>query len=141
MMKNRKGFIAISCSIAAVVIGYIIWWNVPCSIISIEPAEVSKIEVFDGNTGKSVTITDVNDIEHIIENLSAVTLRKDKISLGYMGYSFRTTIYKVGGDVYKKFIINSKDTIRKDPFFYRDSSESIDYKYIREIVDKYAKWT
>lgn len=56
-----------------------------------------------------------------------------------MGYSYRTSVYKVNGDVYKKFIINSSDTIRRDPFFYRDSSESIDYKFIRELFDKNIK--
>ncbi len=138
-MKNRK-LIGI-CLIVVSIIGGLIWWNIATSITNIPPTEVSKIEIFDGNTGKSVVITDATNIEHIIENLNAVSIKKEKVSLGYMGYSFRTTIYKTDGTVYKKFIINSSNTIRKDPFFYRVSSESIDYNYIQELIDNKANST
>jgi hypothetical protein len=56
-----------------------------------------------------------------------------------MGCGYITTVYKANGNVYKKFIINSSDTIRKDPFFYQDSSGSIDSEYIHKLFDKYAK--
>lgn len=85
-----------------------------------------------------VTLTN-NVVKHIIQNLNTVNLKKEKISMGYTGYSYRTTIYRVNGDVYKEFIINSSDTIRKDPFFYRDSSESIDYNFIKELFEKNIK--
>lgn len=134
-MKNKKMLIGI-CAIFVIIIGSLIWWNAPCSITDIEPLEVSKIGIFNGNTGKLITITDTTDIEHIIKNLNAVSLKKEKISLGYMGYSYRITVYKANGGVYKKFIINSSDTIRKDPFFYRDNSGSIDYKYIQKLFNK-----
>lgn len=134
-MKNKKMLIGI-CAIFVIIIGSLIWWNAPCSITDIEPLEVSKIGIFNGNTGKLITITDTTDIEHIIKNLNAVSLKKEKISLGYMGYSYRITVYKANGGVYKKFIINSNDTIRKDPFFYRDNSGSIDYKYIQKLFNK-----
>lgn len=134
----KKILIGILCAFV-VIVGSLIWWNSSSSITNIAPSEISKIEVFSGNTGKSITITDANDIEHIIKNLNTVSLKKGKISLFYMGYSYRVTLYKVSGDVYKKFIINSSDTIRKDPFFYRDSSGSIDYKYIQKLFDNNAK--
>lgn len=125
--------------IIVVVAAGLIWWNSPCTITDISPEKVSKIEIFNGGTGKEYTITDEFDIIHIIRNLNEVSLKREKISLGYMGYSLRTTIYKHNGNVYKRFIINSRDTIRKDPFFYRDSSESIDYDYIQKIIDKFDK--
>jgi hypothetical protein len=137
-MKNKKLLIGI-CVIFVIIIGSLIWWNAPCSITNIAPSEVSKIEIFDGNTGKSITITNTTDIEHIINNINMISLKKEKISLGYMGYSYRTTVYKVNGNVYKKFIINSSDTIRRDPFFYRDSTVSIDYKYIQKLFNKGVK--
>lgn len=138
-MKSKKTFLGILCAIVVLITGGLIWWNAPCSITNITPSEVSKIEVFDGNTGKTITITDITDIKHIIENLNSVSLKKEEISLFYMGYSFNTTIYKANGDVYKKFIINSNNTIRKDPFFYQDSSDSIDYSYIQKLISKNAK--
>ena len=134
-MKNRK----LICLIVVSIIGGLIWWNIATPIVDISPTEVSKIEFFDGNTGKSVIITDAPDIKQIIENLNAVPVKKEKVSSGYMGYSIRTTIYKTDGTVYKKFIINSSNTIRKDPFFYRASSDSIDYNYIQELIDHKAR--
>jgi len=62
-----------------------------------------------------------------------------KSIIGWMGYSFKTTIYKANGKVYKKFIINSTDTIRNDPFFYKDSLSSIDYAYIRNLIKEQVK--
>lgn len=48
------------------------------------------------------------------------------------------TIYLSDGneaDGWNNFIINSEDTIRKDPFFYQTASEKIDYEYIADIVN------
>jgi len=135
-MKSKKVFISIFCVIIVSIIGSFVWWNTSISIINMAPSEVSKIEIFDGNTGELIIITDSTDIEHIITNLNMVSLNKEKISLGYSGYSYRTIVYKANGDVYKKIIINSSSTIRKDPFFYLDSSESIDYGYIQRLFNK-----
>jgi len=43
-----------------------------------------------------------------------------------MRYLYRTTIYKVGGNLYKEFIINSNDSIRKACSFI----EIVKVKYI-----------
>jgi len=116
-----------------------IWWLVPSKMIKINPEEVMKIEIFNGNNGKEIVITERSEIEHIINNIKSISFRKGRISIGYMGYSFRTTIYKSNGSVYKTFIINSEDTIRKDPFFYRDSTRSIDYNFIKDLFENNIK--
>jgi hypothetical protein len=134
-VKNKKAIIGI-LFVAAVVVGVLIWWNLPYTITDIDPSNVSKIEVFDGNTGKSFSITDNNDIKYIVTNLNSLSLNKEKLSLGYMGYSFKTKIFGDDGDLYKEFIINSNDMIRKDPFIYRDSSKSIDYEYIQRLFER-----
>ena len=134
-MKKKRLFIKI-CFILVFVFGGFIWYNVPCSITNIAPSEVSEIEILDGNTGKSISITNAIDIEHIINNINMVSLKKEKISLLNTGYSYRIKVYKVNRDVYKEFIINSNNTIRKDPFFYRDSTNSIDYNYIQKLFKK-----
>jgi hypothetical protein len=133
-MKSKKILLGILCVIAAIFIGGLIWWNRESSIMNISSEKVSKIEIFDGGTGKEITITDSANIKQIVDNLNSVSLKKDKLSLGYIGYSFRTTIYKANGNVYKQFMINSNNTIRKAPFFYRDSSESIDYDYLKALM-------
>ncbi|MFC7681719.1 hypothetical protein [Paenibacillus sp. GCM10028914] len=111
------------------------WWVTPTKMVRISHKDVQKIEIFNGSTGEDIVISDRSEIEHIINNLKTISFKKEKISIGYMGYSFRTTIYKTNGGVYKQFIINSKNTIRKDPFFYKDSSGSIDYKYIETLFE------
>jgi hypothetical protein len=62
-------------------------------------------------------------------------LKRDKLSIGMKGYSYSITIYKENNEIYKKFIINSKNTIRKDPFFYKDDTNSIDYDYIYNLIN------
>lgn len=106
----------------------------PHKIINIEPTKVSKITIFDGNTGNETDITDEKKINQIITNLNAVTFQKGKPSFGYMGYSFRTTIFDEDGKELKEFIINSSDTIRYKGFFYTSKRNAIDYGYIEELV-------
>lgn len=133
-MKPKKILIG-GCIALVLILGLLIWWRTPYSMIKIAPTEVSNIAIFNGNTGESITVTNASDIEHIIQNLKGVKLHREKLSIGYVGYTFRITIYKVNGEIYQEFIINSNDTIRKDPFFYRDPSESIDYEFIRELFE------
>jgi hypothetical protein len=55
-----------------------------------------------------------------------------------MGYNFKVTIYLSDGNEagdWNNFIINSDDTIRKDPFFYSVTKGNIDYSYIEGIVE------
>lgn len=136
-MKRKKLVVILGVALVVMVV-FFVWWNVPSSLTNISPSEVSKIEFFDGGTGNSITVADAAEIKHIINNLNAVSVKKRKVSLGYLGYSFKTTIYRTNGAVYKTFMINSNDSIRKDPFFYHDSSESIDYRYIQVLFDKRA---
>lgn len=135
-MSTKRKIMLVILSVVLVLGAYFIFSFIPHKLVNIEPSEVSSVYIFDGATGKEFSITGRNDIEHIIGNLNSITFKKDGWSLGYMGYSFRTTIYKANGKVYKEFIINSADTVRDDPFFYRDSTNSIDYSYIRNLIDK-----
>lgn len=107
----------------------------PHKIVNIAPSEVSSIHIFDGNTGKSISITNKNNIKHIIKNLNSIIFSKGQLAVWYMGYSFKVTIYKNDESVYKEFIINSKDTIRNGLFFLKDKSNSIDYDYIKRLLD------
>ncbi|MDR7073566.1 hypothetical protein J2X07_002553 [Fictibacillus barbaricus] len=109
---------------------------IPHKILSIEPTEVSKITIFDGNTGIKTIITDKNNINHIINNFNDVTFQKGKSSFGYMGYSFRTTIFDNEGKVTKEFTINSSDTIIYNGFFFKTKDNAIEYDYLEKLVSK-----
>lgn len=135
MNKKAKTVIAVLAVLAA---GFLLWYNLPIKLLDLEPQNVMEIKVFNGNTGKLTHITDEEEIEHIIENLNDVKIKRYKPSVGYSGYSFKMTIYLTDGneaDGWNNFIINSEDTIRKDPFFYRVTEGNIDYEYIESITE------
>ena len=70
--------------------------------------------------------------------MNDVEVKRAKLSVGYSGYSFKVTIYLSDGneaDDWNNFIINSDDSIRKDPFFYSVTKGKIDYNYIEDIVE------
>lgn len=134
-LKKKKMGLLLAAVIIVIATSYALTY-IPHKIVNIAPSKVSTIKIFDGGTGKSIVITDRKNIEHIIGNLNNIKFKKGKSSLGYKGYSFNTTIYKNSGAVYKQFIINSKDTIRKDPFFYSNSTKSIDFDYISSLIRK-----
>lgn len=135
-MKKRA---AIFASIAAILLVIIaIWFNATIDLMNLNTNEVAEIVVFNGNTGKETRITDESQIENIINNLNDIKMKRWQPSVGYMGYSFKVTIYLSDGkkaDGWNDFIINSGDTIRKDPFFYTVVESGIDYDYIGSIVD------
>lgn len=135
MNKKAKTVIAVLVVLAA---GFLLWYNLPIKLLDLEPKNVMEITVFNGNTGKLTHITDEEEIENIIENLNEVKIKRYKPSVGYSGYSFKMTIYLTDGneaDGWNNFIINSEDTIRKDPFFYRVTEGNIDYEYIESITE------
>ena len=124
----KKKMIILLSAMVICLIGIIVWYNVSLNLTDLVP---------DGNSGETTHITDEQQIQHIIQNLNDVTVKKWKPSVGYTGYSFKITIYLSDGneaDGWNNFIINSEDTIRKDPFFYSVVTGKIDYNYIKSIV-------
>ncbi|OCT16689.1 hypothetical protein A8709_08450 [Paenibacillus pectinilyticus] len=99
-------------------------------------AEVSKIIIFNGGTGVELELTNKDDIEHIINNLRGITFQKGKSSFGYMGFSFKTTVYDKKGKPVKQLIINSEDTVRYKGYFYKAKGSLIDYTYIKKKFEK-----
>ncbi|WP_186577720.1 hypothetical protein [Aquibacillus kalidii] len=131
-MYKRKWIIL---AIPIVLVLIFILTFIPHKVVKIDPNNVSKITVFDGNTGNEIEITDNNDISHIINNLNNVTFQKEKLSIGYMGFNFRATIFDSKGNEIKSLIINSSKTIRYRGFFYRSTNIPIDYNYIEKLVE------
>lgn len=126
--------------LSAVVIlltGIIVWFNIPLDLMDLDSNEVMEIIVFNGNSGNATHITDTEQIQHIVENLNDIEVKRSKPSFGYSGYSFKVTIYLSAGNEandWNDFIISSNDTIRKDLFFYSATKRNIDCSYIESIV-------
>ena len=133
----KKKPLIFSFVIIVVLIFGVVWYYSPLKLLKLNSDEVSEISIFDGNTGTLLNITEKNDIDYIIKNLNSVKLKRGKVSIGYLGYSFKTTIYLTGGkeaNGWNNFIISSNDMIRKDPFFYHVVEGSIDYEYIDKLI-------
>ena len=135
-MKKK---IWIFSSVALLVLaGAAVWYHTPIDLMDLEADEVMEMVVFNGNSGHATHIRDQEQIRHIIHNLNDVKIKRSKPSVGYTGYSFKVTIYLSDGNEagdWNNFIINSEDTIRKDPFFYTVTEGKIDYDYIERIVE------
>lgn len=115
-----------------------IWYHIYVEM-NLKADNVGNIVIFDGNSGTSISITEKEDIQYIIENLNSVRLERSGIAVGNMGYRFRMTLYLSNGEKAKgwnDFIINSSDSIRKDPFFYQAIEGQIDYEYLEDLVEQ-----
>lgn len=95
--------------------------------------EINKIYIFNGNTGKDFTVSDSEQIEYIADNIKNSNLKRDGISLGYVGYGFKLKFLDSQGNVLTEIIVNSEDTIRKDPFFYTNSNEELCFDYLLKL--------
>lgn len=134
----KKKIAILLSAVVLLLIGAVVWFHIPLDLMDLEPNKVMEIVVFNGNSGNTTHITDEEQLQHIIENLNGIEVKRSKPSVGVMGYSFKVTIYLDDGneaDDWNNFIINSDDTIRKDPFFYSVTQGSIDYSYIEKIVE------
>lgn len=116
-----------------------IWYFSPKTFLRrIEPSNVSSISVFDGNTGNGFVIDNPDEIGYIVENIRGIEMTRNKVSVGYVGYSFRMSFYNSNGKEIDSFIINSADTIRDDPFFYRCNG-GLCFDYLKELEDSHIE--
>lgn len=135
-MKLAKKIRVCFLTVVICVIAVAVWYRIPVKLLDADPDSVASVIIFDGNTGRQVEVTDAAQIRHIVENLDGVTLKRGKLSLGYTGYRFRTEVYTYNGDGVKltaRFIVNTADSIRRDPFFYRVESGEVDFNYIQSL--------
>ena len=136
-MKNKKirliiviVFVLISASA--------IWYFMPTAFLSkVKSSDINSISVFDGNTGESFDFSDTDEIRYVVENIQNAEMKRDTLSIGYSGYSFRIRFFDENGKEIESFIINSSNTIRKDPFFYRCDGD-LCFDFLKELEEKYS---
>ena len=73
--------------------GIVVWFNIPLDLMDLDPNEVMELFFFQWQWGKPTHITDKEQIQHIVENLNGVEVKRSKPSLGYMGYSFKELLF------------------------------------------------
>lgn len=130
----RKKWAAAGCIILATVF----WLASPRVFLKgIDPLDVAEIQIFDGNTGDSFSITDEEDVKHIVETVQRVKMKRTGLSIGRMGYRFRLAFLDKDGRRLSRFVLNSATVIRMAPFFYETSEKAEEdplcYTYIEQI--------
>lgn len=134
-MKGQFIKWCILIAVAMLLILGIVWYIAPVGVLNMHAQDVSMIRIFDGTTGQGVDVVDEADLEHIINNLNALRMKRGSLSLGYMGYRFRVTVV-TRNNRQIEFIINSANGIRKDPFFYKIEDSEIDFDFIQALFMK-----
>lgn len=130
---NKKRITAIAIITAVLLIGVFLYMMPKSFGKGIDPKQVHHINVFDGQTGEGFTIDDPAQIRHIVQNIQSIPMHRDGISMGRMGYGFKISyIDENDRDVVPLFYMNSDDTIRKDPFFYRCEG-GLGFDYLKEL--------
>ncbi len=117
------------------VIAAVIWLFIPIKMPAKDASRITAIRVFDGTYGKSITITDPNEIKEIVDTVNSFKLRREMISIGFTGYRFIVEFEPKSG-MWDRFILNSGNTIRQDPFFYHYEGSSLLYNYFDKIFDE-----
>ena len=136
-VKNKKIRLIIVIIFALIAVSAI-WYLLPTIFLSkVEASDIKSISVFDGNTGEGFDFSDTDEIRYVVENIQSAKMKKDTLSIGYMGYSFHISFFDENGNEIESFIINSPNTIRKDPFFYRCDG-NLCFDYLKELEEKYS---
>ena len=136
-MKNKKFRLIIAITFVFVA-ALAIWYFMPTAFLrKVNPSDIKSISVFDGNTGESFDFSDTDEIRYVVENIQSTIMKKDTLSMGYTGYSFRISFFDENEKEMESFIINSSNTIRKDPFFYRCDGD-LCFDYLKELEEKYS---
>lgn len=122
---KKKLFLTLVILLLVVIVG-VVWYITPSKFLkNVSADDIKFIHIFNGNNGSNYTIGEKQQISYIVENLQNISFEKSGLSFGKKGYLYRLTFEDTEGKIIDKFIINSNDTLRNDPFFYHDGSNSI----------------
>ena len=139
-MRKTAIFIAVGIAIVIAVIGVTSWYLSPVNFLyGLDVDDVCVIDVINGSTGHHFSISDTDEIENIVDNIKNAEMKRNKLSFGHDGNSFCLTFKNADGKVLDDFIINSKSTIRDDPFFYECEYFELCFDYLKTLETKYAE--
>lgn len=129
---RKPAFWVTLIAIVTCVIVAIYFMTSPITGMAKNADRVTKITVFDGTSGRELVVTDRDEIDKIVAYVNDMKLQRGKVSLTYSGYHYRITFEPKKGS-WDTFILNSADSVRKDPFFYSVEAETGLYAYLTEL--------
>lgn len=136
---TKKAKYKIILQVIAVLIIIVCWWFLPYKCLnetSID--EILYIEIAYGANGSVKRIENREQINYIVEPIKASRLQKKKLSLGYVGIDIWIAFYNKEKEKIEEFCINNGTVIRKDPYFYVDTSGKMKkcYDYLMSIKEQ-----
>ncbi|MBQ8356705.1 MAG: hypothetical protein IJX39_02735 [Clostridia bacterium] len=148
-MIKKRVLPIVGCAIMALVLILWVVYCLPKTFLSrVDAADVQCIRVFDSSDGSSFVIDEREDINAIVTRLQKTKMKRGKLSSNYDGFRFSLTFVGQDGEVLETLILNSADTIRKDPFFYetKDAGRGLDtddeklpFSELESMKGKYVK--
>lgn len=121
--------------IAFILLVLFLIWFWPASAYSGDPADVEKVFLFDGNTGKSATITSREEIDRIVASLQKVPLRRSfdlRALVPSDGIALEFVISKKNSNEKHRFQICSRKDVKK-AFLYHAYQNEFPYEYYKSL--------
>ncbi|RKJ42137.1 hypothetical protein D7X94_01290 [Acutalibacter sp. 1XD8-33] len=121
--------------VAFILLALILIWLWPVSVYSGNAADIEKIHLFDGNTGKSVSITNREEIDKIVTSLQKVPLRRSfdlRVLIPSDGIALEFVISKKNSNEKSRFQICSDKDVKKT-FLYHAYQNEFPYEYYKSL--------
>lgn len=142
---KKKVFVSVCIMLAVLLVGVIIWWNLPEKRIDVDYDNIEKIVVTDLATGEEFIVTDKHEKMSIVIPYQAEgnSFKKVGISFDDSDYGYQVKIKikdKSSAELngWDEFIVNSDDRIKKGLFYYKqyDADYSV-YVNLRFLLEKF----
>ncbi|ELV04727.1 hypothetical protein, partial [Brachyspira hampsonii] len=95
------------------------------------PESVSKIDI--NYNGKTMIITNTNDINFIIKSLNSISLNKSILKINKSKIGYMVNIYSTNKNIINNLIIYSSETASIGNFYYTDKNIMLPYEYIKNL--------
>ncbi len=132
----RAGVALLSVLLAGMLIGYIWWYSPTFFLKDVIPADVVRIEVFNGSTGQRFSIEDAADMEYIVRKIGDVKMRKEAYE-HVDGFTYSLSFVAADGTKIAQFILDSSDTIRDGAIRYgavlETEEDALCFEYIKAL--------
>ncbi|MBR5390827.1 MAG: hypothetical protein IK141_05975 [Clostridia bacterium] len=134
ILKNAKHLI-----LPVILLALVLWYILPVHFLrGLNPEKVKTIDLFDGHTGYQMDVTDPKLISEIVENVQNRSFQKIKgragLSFVEMRYRFRMVFLDEKGNEMARLILESEDTVRKDPFYYKTGAGDLCYELLWRLI-------
>ena len=114
-----------------IIIILVIWYKSPIDGIKCYPESVSKIDI--NYNGKSIIVTNTNDINFIIKSLNSISLNKSILKINKSNIGYIIEIHSTNKNMLNNINIYSSETASIGIFYYTDKNTMLPYEYIKNL--------